>query len=540
MVSHTAAPTSPNSSNHSPNHSPNSKIDPHIHLLEPHIRGWRDALERLRHDATRAGWRQLRAQAEAIGCPRPLWGSLYARTVLQRGVFQAALLAVLEESGAKRDTTLAHIAAVAYTAVAGPPYSPARPLSDFEHRIALTDATSSPPGAFALCIDLARAYAALDETQPAPGTADVLLDQARRASTHGDHAAMHQLVARAGALALRGDIFWDGWLREGPTDFQSCCVVLITCLDWVNLMGLAPLAAPATQHATFAELCAAITDRYGQTRRSTPNQSEHEAPHAPIPLQDLLVEIAAIIRNGGLAADHPARRSSALRNALSAGVLALCHARAEIETFGPGNAPNGTITNEDEDDMLAAMAQLEADCIVALGYLHYTTPDALNTLLHRAVDPDLHPAIGQAAVWALQQIGASSLPAARATMRYSSNPYARKQAQLIFGAAGRGHPEVFDELARAFNDLRWQDGRADLALPLALTEDPRAVSMLIAALATKPPTSSDVSAVLEALDQLDIAWHWVPETSGIDLPLHGRIDGLAGLSLPPPFGNSTF
>jgi hypothetical protein len=151
------------------------------------------------------------------------------------------------------------------------------------------------------------------------------------------------------------------------------------------------------------------------------------------------------------------------------------------------------------------MAQLEADCIIALGHLHYDAPDAMNTLLHRAVDSDLHPAVGEAAVWALQQLGASSLPLARATMRYASDSYARQQARLIYGGAGRGNPIVFNELAAQFQATRWQDGRADLAMPLALTADPRCMPLLLTALDDSQLTASDRTAILDACDQLDKA-----------------------------------
>ena len=128
---------------------------------------------------------------------------------------------------------------------------------------------------------------------------------------------------------------------------------------------------------------------------------------------------------------------------------------------------------------------------------------------------------------------AASLAGARATMRYASDPYARRQAQLIFGGAARNNPAAFDELAAQFQSTRWDEGRADFALPLALTDDLRCPALLVESLRQAPPSAADVSGILEALDQLDIAWQWIAEIQGIELPDFSRISNLPGLSFPP-------
>ena len=518
--------------------------------LHPPVLSWRDALTRLQRDTSRTGWRRLQIEAMQLGCPPALWGSLYSRTIVQRGIFQCALLAVLEEPAHLHERALACIRDVATVATTPPARSPARPTGDFEFRLALTDAMSSPPMAIDLCIGIAGAYARSGFTSQ-PGAVDAALASARDAARAGDKSTLLSRVAHAGALALRGDAMWDGWLREGPADFQASCAVLVTCLDWLNLMQI-------DLTGVHAALLAAISDRHGESRRTAARSSGHP-PLPPLSLELLLAEVMTIVRNGGLAADHPARRDSAQYQQLAAGILALCHTRAEFDAFGSSREPHlhyekgfsntsclsGPLTTadaqeaafindeNDDEDIHAAMAQLEADCIVALGHLRFDTPDALNTLLHRAVDSDLYPAVGQAAVWALQQIGAASLAGARATMRYASDPYARRQAQLIFGGAARNNPAAFDELAAQFQSTRWDEGRADFALPLALTDDLRCPALLVESLRQAPPSAADVSGILEALDQLDIAWQWIAEIQGIELPDFSRISNLPGLSFPP-------
>lgn len=492
----------------------------------PHaIHGWRDALQRLQQDASPGGWRRLREEALHLGCPAPAWGSLYARTILQRGVFQTALLAALEEPPHRRRAASDHIARTARAAFAPPPPSPARGIGDFDHRLALRDAAASPPDAVDLCLAFADAYAAL-AAPPAPDAADQALDAARSAARRHDHRAMSVHTAHAAACAMRGASVWDGWLREGPQEFQAACVVLVTCLDWMRLMQLTPLPAVEALIPSLDALRADVEDRYGERRRS-----KHEAAHtshaAPLPLEQLLADVAALAGGGELPPGHPAQHDPQARRRLAHGLLALCHTRAEFEAFG------ADVHEQDPDAVHAAMSQLEADCITALGRMRVDDAEALHTLLHRAVDADLHPAVNEAAVWALQEIGAPSLPLMRATFRYASDPYARRQALLAFGGAARGNPQAFDELAALFHDAGWQTGRRDFALPLALTADPRAAQALIAALQDAPPTSDDVSALLDALDQLSVAWRWHSDIAGIELPNGIRIAGLPGLAFAP-------
>jgi len=461
--------------------------------LHPPIADWRDVVARFRRDASSRGWRLLRDESVRLGCPPALWSSLYARTILQRGIFQAALLAVLEEPDALRHAALAEIAAAARAAAAPPLRSPARLPSDFEHRLALTDAFSSPRNAADLCIGIARAFTEVVQHPHHPaGAADAELDAARSAARSGRHTDLLRHVARAGAFAMRGDAVWDGWLREGPAQFQAACAVLMTCLDWLHILHLTPDLSPDAVRAAVA------------ARHTQPAQrSSSTHMHPPLDLESLLTQISLIVHHGGLPPQHPAAHDDEARTRLCAGVLSMCHARADFAAFGP---PDDCLPNEPDDELFrAAMAQLEADCIIALGHLRYDAPDAMNTLLHRAVDSDLHPAVGEAAVWALQQLGASSLPLARATMRYASDSYARQQARLIYGGAGRGNPIVFNELAAQFQATRWQDGRADLAMPLALTADPRCMPLLLTALDDSQLTASDRTAILDACDQLDKA-----------------------------------
>lgn len=495
----------------------------------PAIHGWRDALQRLQQDASPGGWRRLREEALHLGCPAQAWSSLYARTILQRGVLQAALLAVLEEPPHQRSAALDHIARTSRAAFAPPPPSPARGIGDFEHRLALRDAASSPPDAVDLCIAFARAYAE-QAAPPAPDAADQALDAARSAARRRDHRAMSAHTAHAAACAMRGASVWDGWLREGPQEFQAACVVLVSCLDWLQLMQRTPLPAAEALVSSLDALRADIEDRYGERRRST-HATEPAAHVAPLPLEQLLADIAALAGRGELPPGHPAQHDPEARRRLAHGLLALCHTRAEFEAFGVDGFEQSP--DAEQDAVHAAMSQLEADCITALGRLRTDDAEALHTLLHRAVDPDLHPAVNEAAVWALQEIGAPSLPLMRATFRYASDPYARQQALLAFGGAARGNPQAFDELAALFHHAGWQTGRRDFALPLALTGDPRAAQALIAALLDAPPTNDDVTALLDALDQLSVAWRWQSDIAGIELPNGVRIAGLPGLSYEP-------
>jgi hypothetical protein len=493
--------------------------------LHPTIENWRDALRRVQADATLDHWRRLRDDALRMGCPAPIWASLYARTILQRGVFQAALLAVLEEPSSLRDGALAEIARAARASFAAPPPSPARPIDDFEHRLALRDAASSPQHAIDLCIAFANEYAALTPI-PAPDQADLALDAARSAARCNDMNTMITFVGRAAACAMRGAPVWDGWLREGPHEFQQACVVLVSCLDWMQIMQIAPLLSVDEQARSLPALREHITDRYGERRRSDSLASAS----APLPLDQLLADVAALAGHGELPADHPAHHDPDLRRRLTNSLLSLCHTRAEFDAFG---ADSGEYADEQVDSMRAAMTQLEADCIVALGRLRSDITEALHTLLHRAVDDELHPAIGEAAVWALQQIGAPSLPMLRATVRFTSDSYARRQALLAFGGAARGDSDAYDELTALFYSTPWHLDRRDVAMPIALTADGRAANFLIDALGQSPPSATDVTALLDALTHLAIPWRWIPEIHGIELPDETRIAALPGLALRP-------
>jgi hypothetical protein len=493
--------------------------------LHPTIENWRDALRRVQDDATPDHWRRLRDDALRMGCPAPIWSSLYARTILQRGVFQTALLAVLEEPPSLRDAALAEIARAARASFTAPAPSPARPVGDFEHRLALHDAASSPHNAIELCIAFAAEYAAAAKP-PAPEQADLALDAARTAARHSDIHSMITFFGRAAACAMRGAPVWDGWLREGPHEFQQACVVLVSCLDWLQIMQIAPLLGAEEQVRSLQALREHITDRYGEQRRS----SAAASPSTPLPLDELLADVAALAGHGELPAEHPAHHDPDLRRRLTNSLLSLCHTRAEFDAFG---ADSGEYDDEQVDSMRAAMTQLEADCIVALGRLRSDGTEALHTLLHRAVDDDLHPAIGEAAVWALQQIGAPSLPMLRATVRFTSDSYARRQALLAFGGAARGDSDAYDELTALFCSTPWHRDRRDVAMPIALTADGRAANFLIDALGQSPPSTADVDALLDALTHLAVPWRWISEIQGIELPDGTRIPALPGLTLRP-------
>jgi hypothetical protein len=141
--------------------------------------------------------------------------------------------------------------------------------------------------------------------------------------------------------------------------------------------------------------------------------------------------------------------------------------RANVETFGP--PPDDKM----EDGERAMMLQeLERDGLLVIGHLRYVSADCLNTLLDRATDPELDRSVTDAAVWALQQLGAVALEPARKTARFASDPFAREQAGRVLAGHESGRPfgasfQVSSDDAVAFDaDGTPRDRRSGVELEL--------------------------------------------------------------------------
>lgn len=414
-------------------------------LEQPAIASWRDALTRLEHDATCRGWLTLRRAALRTGFEPALWDHLYPGIIIQRGLFQTLLLAALQEPAGAHDATFDEIAQRARALRFDHGQVDRRFMLAADRRrfnIAAAAARSRHATAVALYTRLMRAYVApeADGPQAAPDLADSAMASARDAAAQGDPDRMLAQIAHAGALALRGDTLWDGWLREGDDGFHSAVTMLITQLDWAYLTGFTPLGAPDQERRRVQRYADAISDRY-----SIVTHDPHRTPTPPefgpsdlyewVPPAAVLDVMHTILQNGGLSDAERAAMPRARLRGLGDGVLSMIQTRANIESFGP--PPQDDM---DDDERTLMLQALERDGLLVIGHLRYVSADGLNTLLGRATDPELDGSVSDAAVWALQQLGNAALEPARKTARFASDPFARQQAERVLAGHERGRP----------------------------------------------------------------------------------------------------
>ena len=196
----------------------------------------------------------------------------------------------------------------------------------------------------------------------------------------------------------------------------------------------------------------------------------------------------------------------------------------EYGSVSPDDLPDDTVMQ-----LAAAM----------IGVLRYADAHAMNLLIDVVCDSEgvFEDETVENALWSLEQLGTAALPPVFDFMRYSSNDDARGELMEVLGVVGRGSPEVFDYLAGQFLGLRWESGKIDYARPLALLHDARAVPMLCDALSDPAVYDDDAWDLLDALEELGVAFSVDRATRAVSIPEYGVIEDVVpeiGFLAPRP------
>jgi hypothetical protein len=128
--------------------------------------------------------------------------------------------------------------------------------------------------------------------------------------------------------------------------------------------------------------------------------------------------------------------------------------------------------------------------------------EAVPTLIDVLAGTDPLDILYDAAIQALESIGAPAAPAVLDTARYTRNRELKAESASILGKVGQGHPDTFNTLVALFDELSWDEERMFAAWGLGDLGDARAIPILQNTLRS-PDTPNDVRAeIADVLNQL--------------------------------------
>ena len=465
------------------------------------IKNWQDWLAEFQRIASTSGWLDFMDISDDDEIPLRQWAAVYMIPV-QTTLSKAMLLACLQAPPAETDAALAAIAKAGSAVHFGkPPRSLKR-----DQRAVYQESTRyivrSLPSTAELLLSVFTHYVRGEYDMQVD--ANLLMRDALTQCNTRDRSAALVSIGKAGAAALRGSGIWNGWADEGPDEFRHWGLSLTTMLD--GFRSLQPLGDLAEERARCAERAAALS-----TKRQVDEPAaviDDELIEAG-PSEEFAAEFAAILEN-----EEPLTDAEIQALGHSYQLFGEAAVRA-LELVDVIPEADGV----DRDDVISMSVEM-------LGVLRYGESQAINLLVDIIVSQDelMDDTLVSMAIWSLQQMGPAVLKTALDFARYSSLDKPRSDMLTVLAVAGRGSDEVFDYLAKLFNDTPWANSRTRYASPLALTHDARAVPLIVEALRSPAVTENDAWLLLDALQELEVTFFINADTRAVDIPGHGVID----------------
>lgn len=320
---------------------------------------------------------------------------------------------------------------------------------------------------------------------------DLMVEANRLADADPDQA--RQCVARAGALALRGERLWWGWQTEMSPSLRRWATLIIGLVDSITHEGYAPLAeAEAQREAWLAEsdslerLVIALED--GDVALSEVQFGQQLTP-ADEKVEEL---IYSLFRNDAREREGTQFAFQRCRDAVIPYLISLAQDQSlwGVDSHGGGWAPIRAV-----------------DILGQLGAEQAAEP-LLQIISMCAPDEQLY----DHALLALQKIGGKALPALLDVMRYSQNRAMKVALAPVLGVVGRGSDAAFGALYALYGQVRGHDAVMVL-LGLAALQDARAVPLLQKGLRRSSLSPIDRAEIREALAALQKAR--LPESGGM-------------------------
>jgi len=467
------------------------------------IRTWQGWLDAFVLDAsTESLAAHIQSQGDEI--PVETWMALFQlRTLYDEA--NAMLLACLQGPAPEAEQALAAIAAAARgVRFARTPRQMKGRLKEVYRRATKALLRDYPPEA-----DLLQSIFLhyLHDDYDAQSDANLLLQEARLESARNQRAHALELAGRAGAAVLRGRPLWAGWESEGEGEFPQWALLLLTLFGEWGAHGLLPLGAAAAERGRAGERADLLVREY--TR-------QYEEPH-PEDVSEDDAELDERFVDGWIELANRERPldEGELQNLgeLYGRYAEMAMRTLEVSSLSPDALP--------DDSLVRAAA-------ATIGVLRYANRYSIALLI--SVVRDSQGIFGdetlEYALWSLEQLGTAALPAVFDFVRYSSDDGTRGALMEVLGVVGRGSPEVFDYVSGQFLGLSWESGKIEYAHPLALLHDLRAAPMLCDALSDPAVYADDAWELLDALEELGVAFSVDRATRVVSIPEYGVIEGV--------------
>ncbi len=298
-------------------------------------------------------------------------------------------------------------------------------------------------------------------------TPDALIAAARDLPPGSEEA--RRLFGQAAALTLQGQPLWIMWRLETDPPLSDW---LDGALDLRSLLleqGLLPLRLPVIPPRGLVS----------EFRLVRGEEEEEEPPPKVKELIELLFERQ---EEGLTPGDRAAFRRH--RKAVAPALLAIAGNPHYASVKAPG----------------AGWAAIMA--VRLLGELKVTQAADILASIVVATPPDA--VIRDAAILSLMALGRAALHPVQMYLRYGRDPKATAALAEVLGHVGRGDPESFPLLERAWRTTDWADGRRMVALALGDLRDRRAVPLLQEALEDPQADALDLDYVWWALLELGV------------------------------------
>ncbi len=184
------------------------------------------------------------------------------------------------------------------------------------------------------------------------------------------------------------------------------------------------------------------------------------------------------------------------------------------------------------DEHFDDYASVAVMAVQVLGRIVATDADSISVLYELLSDEEKSE-VGEAAFESLSMLGDAAIDHARGYERFTLDEHNRSIAMMVIGAAGRGRPEIYDELLAGYQKTSWRGDRSLYLVPIANTRDPRVTMLFLEALGDPAIERDDVINILMCFDTLGVPFDVHPDTGTVTVSDLGVYPDLMPGGWPP-------
>ena len=266
-----------------------------------------------------------------------------------------------------------------------------------------------------------------------------------------DHEAALNLIARAGAMALRGVRYWWRWEDELAQPLQPWVLLINMVVNTLTETLHGPLDTAIVESGLWQQAAQEVQEEGSSGDELTEDQGT-AGPTRPLDpwIQKLY--------DGAEALTPEVRQAFAAR---AQQAIPLLITLGTDEDLMPEDAPGEGYT--------------PIHAVELLGELHAV--EAVPALIDIVAASEPGEVIRDAALYALEAIGSPAAPALLATLRYSRNITLKADLAPSLAKVGVGEAAVFEALEQLYHQATWDD-RILVVTALGILGDKRAIPWL--------------------------------------------------------------